>query len=139
MGELGRRRAAFNVVTSVVFLGVMHGAHAVFPLALACAAFAVGHATKGTRASQPVAWMVAVGFIWLKERWYGAFTFEGLLGAWFAGLDRFRGMHPWRLSFNLAILRIVSFHVDLHWAEQQRRRACSGSAEQQVIWFFTRP
>lgn len=121
MGELGRRRALLNAAVSVVFLTVLHGAHAAFPVALVCGAFALGHAFKGTRLAQPAAWVMAVGLIWLKEKWYGVLTFENVLGEGFAGLDRFRGLHPWRLSFNLAVLRIVSFNVDLHWAEVHRR------------------
>ena len=105
-----------------MFLAVLHGAHAAFPVALVCGAFAVGHAVKGTRLAQPAAWTMAVALIWLKEKWYGALTFERVLGEGFAGLDQFRGLHPWRLSFNLAVLRIVSFNIDLHWAERQRAR-----------------
>lgn len=122
-GELGRRRALLNAAVSAVLLAVLHGAHAVFPVALVCGAFALGHAVKGTRLAQPVAWTMAVALIWVKEKWYGALTFERVLGEGFAGLDGFRGLHPWRLSFNLAVLRIVSFSVDLHWAERERQRA----------------
>lgn len=127
IGTLGRRRTLLNVAVSVVFVGVMHGAHGLFPVALVCGAFAVGHALKGTRLAQPVAWVMAVLLIWLKEKWYGVFTFENLLGVGLRGLDGFRGMHPWRLSFNLAILRMVSFNLDLHWAELHLRRGDSGS------------
>eukprot|EP00903_Cladosiphon_okamuranus_P006699 g6538.t1 len=119
-GELGRRRAMLNAAVSAVFLAILHGAHAAFPVALVCGAFAVGHAVKGTRLAQPAAWTMAVALIWLKEKWYGLLTFEKVLGGGFAGLDEFRGLHPWRLSFNLAVLRIVSFNIDLHLAEKQR-------------------
>eukprot|EP00904_Undaria_pinnatifida_P013239 jgi/Undpi1/9045/HiC_scaffold_26.g11505.m1 len=119
MGELGRRRVLLNVAASVAFAGLMHGTHAVFPAGLVFAAFMVGHALRGTRLAQPVTWAMAVGFIWLKERWFHIFTFHNFLGAGYAGLDRFQGMHPWRLSFNLVVLRVVSFNIDLHWAELQ--------------------
>lgn len=111
----------------------MHGAHGAFPVALVCGAFAVGHAVKGTRLAQPVAWTTAVALIWLKEKWYRALTFEKVLGGGFARLDDFQGLHPWRLSFNLAVLRIVSFNIDLHWAEgaereRQRVKRTAGAA-----------
>lgn len=125
MGELGRRRALLNAAVSVVFLAVLHGAPAVFPVALVCGAFWVGHALKGTRLAQPGVWVIAVVYIWLKEKWYGLLTFEAVLGKGFAGLDGLQGLYPWRLSFNLVVLRIVSFSVDLHWAEVQRTRQCS--------------
>lgn len=116
----------------------MHGAHAFFPAALVTGAFLLGHATKGTRLAPPAAWVAAVGMIWLKERFYAApfFTFVGLVGRELgAGLDGSRGLHPWRLSFNLAILRIVSFNLDLHWAELARKKQITLSdapAEQEV-------
>lgn len=119
MGRLGRRRALLNTAVSIVFMGVMHGAHCLFPLALVCGAFTVGHTLKGTRLAQPATWILAIVLVWLKERWYRTFTFEELFGAAYERLDDFSGMHPWRLSFNLAILRIVSFNIDLHWAEKQ--------------------
>ncbi|CAM9342054.1 unnamed protein product [Ascophyllum nodosum] len=121
MGELGRRRALLNTIVSVAFGGVMHGTHCLFPLALVSGAFAVGHALKGTRLAQPATWILAILLVWLKERWYRAFTFGGLFGPLFSWLDVYAGMHPWRLTFNLAILRIISFNIDMHWAEQQRR------------------
>ncbi|CAM9625716.1 unnamed protein product, partial [Hapterophycus canaliculatus] len=123
MGKLGRRRVLLNSAVSVAFLAVLHGAHAVFPVALVCGAFAVGQTLKGTRLALPATWAMAVGLIWLKEKWHGALTFGAVLGEGFAGLDGLRGLHPWRLSFNLAVLRIVSFNVDLHWAELRRRRS----------------
>ncbi|CBJ31068.1 Glycerol:H+ symporter [Ectocarpus siliculosus] len=127
MGKLGRRRALLNAAVSVVFLAVLHGAPAVFPVALLCGAFWVGHALKGTRLALPAIWVIAVVYIWLKEKWYGLLTFEAVLGKGFAGLDGLQGLHPWRLSFNLVVLRIVSFNVDLHWAEVQRRRQGSSA------------
>ena len=137
MGELGRRRVLLNVAVSIAFAGLMHGAHALFPVALVCTAYVVGHSLRGTRLAQPVTWIMAVGFIWLKERWFRVFTFETLLGAGFAGLDQYQGMHPWRLSFNLVVLRVVSFNIDLHWAELQSVQgggasASASSAHEQV-------
>lgn len=128
MEELGRRRVLLNIAVSIAFLGLMHGTHAIFPVAFVCAAFMVGHALRGTRLAQPVTWVMAVGLIWLKERWFRVFTFETLLGAGFAWLDQYQGMHPWRLSFNLAVLRIVSFNIDLHWAELQSVQGSGASA-----------
>lgn len=127
-GELGRRRVLLNAGVSAIFVGLMHGTHALFPIALVCGTFALGHALKGTRFAQPVVWMLAVFLIWLKERWYSLFTFEAIFGAGLAWLDGYRGMHHWRLSFNLVVLKIVSFNVDLHWAEQQQQQAKRSSA-----------
>lgn len=132
MGKLGRRRVVLNSAVSVAFLAVLHGAHAAFPVALVCGAFAVGHALKGTRLALPATWVMAVALIWLKEKWHGALTFEAVLGEGFAGLDALRGLHPWRLSFNLAVLRIVSFNVDLHWAELRRRSQAPGAVPPSV-------
>lgn len=128
MEGLGRRRVLLNVAVSITFAGLMHGAHAFFPVSFACASFMVGHAMRGTRLAQPVTWVMAVGLIWLKERWFRAFTFEALLGAGFAGSDQYQGMHPWRLSFNLTVLRVVSFNIDLHWAEMKSVQSSGASS-----------
>ncbi|CAM9151020.1 unnamed protein product [Choristocarpus tenellus] len=116
MGELGRRRAMFDLAVSAVFVVVIHGAHAIFPLSFVCGSYLLGHAVKGTRAAPFATWTMAVGMIWIKERLHGAMTFRNLLGDPFTNLDRFTGMYPWRLSFNLVVLRLVSFNLDLHWA-----------------------
>lgn len=133
IGPLGRRRALLNGAYSFVFIGVMHGAHAVFPLALVCGTFVLGHTFKGSRLAQVINWTAAIILVWLKERWYHEFTFERLLGEDFAGLDAFSGMHPWRLSFNLVILRIVSFNLDLHWAELERMESGAGWTSGQEV------
>lgn len=140
VGALGRRRFVLNTAVSVAFLAVVHGAHAVFPMALACAAFAVGHATKGTPLASPCTWTIAVAFIWLKERWYTTLTFKSLvwLGLELGGLDRSSGLYPWHLSFNLAILRIVSFNMDLHWAALDGNGRQSSASQQQVEFLMSR-
>ena len=127
-GELGQRRVLLNVAVSTGFAVLMHGAHALFPIAFVSATFMVGHALRGTRLAQPVTWAMAVGLIWLKERWFRVFTFETLLGGEFAGLDQYQGMYPWRLSFNLAVLRVVSFNIDLHWAEMKSAQSSGDSS-----------
>ncbi|CAM9190451.1 unnamed protein product [Discosporangium mesarthrocarpum] len=116
MGELGRRRVLFDLAVSMIFLVVIHGAHAIFPISLACASFLVGHAVKGMRAGPAVTWTVAVGLVWVKEYMHSAMTFGSLVGVPWGFLDRYTGMYPWRLSFNLVLLRLVSFNMDLHWA-----------------------
>lgn len=139
MGRLGRRRLAFSIASSVVFLAVMHGYHAVFPVVLVCVSYSVGHLTKGTRWALPCTWATAILFIWIKEYYHGAISYKHLVWDQLAGLDTQRGLHPWRLSFNLAILRIVSFNVDLHWAEVDRRRRRRGgvvAGRDQVIVFL---
>ena len=44
-------------------------------------------------------------------------SFGDLAGTSWQWLDRYRGEYPWHQALNLVALRVLSFHLDLHWAQ----------------------
>ncbi|KAF8257130.1 hypothetical protein EI94DRAFT_1818911 [Lactarius quietus] len=68
-----------------------------------------------TRLAVPVVWVFNGGVL-LANEWYEGYAFASLhLG--FAFLDTWHGVYPrWHVSFNITMLRLMSFSVDYHWA-----------------------
>ncbi|KAH9029882.1 hypothetical protein EDB85DRAFT_2074429 [Lactarius pseudohatsudake] len=56
----------------------------------------------------PVTWLFNDGVL-LANEWYGGYAF--------ASLHSWHGVYPrWHVSFNITMLRLVSFSIDYHWA-----------------------
>lgn len=112
------RMPAFHAVYAAAFAFALHGDRAVFPAAMALAHFALCRAVAGVpRLGALATWTSALACLVaaraLAERWTPPF---GVFGA---ALASFPGVLPrWWVHFNLVVLRMISFGVDLH-----RRRA----------------
>jgi protein-cysteine N-palmitoyltransferase HHAT len=115
---VGSLRTGLNLTVSMIFIFVMHGLHALFPLALASGSYILGKALAGTPLCVPVTWVYGLSLLWVKEYTYRGFVFGSVFGSVGDALDgrHLRGMHPWHLTLNLLVLRLISFNLDLHWA-----------------------
>jgi protein-cysteine N-palmitoyltransferase HHAT len=120
---VGSLRTGMNLTVSLIFIFVMHGLHALFPLALASGSYFLGKALAGTPLCVPVTWVYALSLLWVKEYTYRGFVFGSVFGSVGDALDgrHLRGMHPWHLTLNLLVLRLISFNLDLHWAVKTAR------------------
>ena len=96
-------------------LTILHGASFLKVLVILSANFALAKATGGTRFAVPVMWLFNAGVL-LATEWYEGYAFANLHSG-FAFLDTWRGVYPrWHVSFNITMLRLVSFSIDYHWA-----------------------
>ncbi|KAF8273494.1 MBOAT-domain-containing protein [Lactarius quietus] len=108
-------RIPFYLIFSLIMLTILHGASVVKVLIILSINYALAKATGGTRLAVPVAWVFNGGVL-LANEWYEGYAFASLHSG-FAFLDTWRGVYPrWHVSFNITMLRLVSFSVDYHWA-----------------------
>ena len=133
--RLGADRARAGVLLRLLvglgFLAFVHGAGALFPLALALGFCLAARAAAGTRAAVPLVWLMALAAIAAKEPNWPVrrhLTFETLAGPRWAFLDgrAFQGEYDWAESVNLIVLRLVSFGLDCHRAAKGGRKADEG-------------
>lgn len=106
---------AFRIIASVVFLIGLHGSFALHVLAACVLHYMCTKAALKYRHLCPlVAWVVPSA-LWLLARIYDGFPFWKILpGLQF--LDGFSGPVRWHISFNLLVLRMISWSMDCHWS-----------------------
>lgn len=110
-------RAAFLLVTGVVYVGALHGVNLVKILLIAAGNY--GLMRVGTRLPRPVAmtlvWVCHVGLL-VAVFYLEGVPFGSLVPSW-AWLDEYSGLiHRWYISYNFTMLRLVSFALDAIWA-----------------------
>jgi len=114
-------------------LSILHGASILKVLIILSANYALANATGGTRLAVPVTWLFNGGVLVANE-WYEGYAFASLhsglgflvrwahyhtfcIGTHLLLQDSWRGVYPrWHVSFNITMLRLVSFGIDHHWA-----------------------
>ncbi|KAI9453325.1 MBOAT, membrane-bound O-acyltransferase family-domain-containing protein [Lactarius psammicola] len=120
-------RVPFYLIFSLLMLTVLHGASVLKVLVILSANYVLAKATGGTRLAVPVTWLFNGGVLVANE-WYEGYAFASLHSG-FAFLDTWRGVYPrWHVSFNITMLRLVSFSVDYHWARNHIGIADPGGA-----------
>ncbi|KAH9991748.1 MBOAT-domain-containing protein [Russula vinacea] len=108
-------RLPFYILFSFVMLSILHGASILKVLCILSLNYVIARATGGTRLAIPATWLFNSGVL-LANEWYEGYTF-GTLHPGLAFLDGWRGVYPrWHVSFNITMLRLISFNVDYHWA-----------------------
>lgn len=106
--------SGFSVFFSLVYLGVLHQARAWIPLFLSGCVYLVARFTAGRPHGPVCIWTASfccllAGQMWGDSSWA---SFTPLLSI----LDSHRGLVRWQIVFNLLMLRLISFGMDLHWA-----------------------
>ena len=119
--NLATARLRLSLAVSLGFICYLHGAYAPFTLATCSGQYLLAQATKGTRFAYPIAWMYCLGVLTVKE-YFSWFGYSAIWPSELAEqLDSYRGEIVWNVSLNLISLRLLSFHLDCHWAEQHFR------------------
>ncbi|KAI1792160.1 MBOAT-domain-containing protein [Ganoderma leucocontextum] len=108
-------RVPFLVVFSTAMLFGLHGASTLKVFAILTANYAIAKACKGSKAGPVLTWVFNGLVLYANDRNSGH-KFEQLHPL-FAFLDVWQGMYPrWYISFNITMLRLVSFNMDFYWA-----------------------
>lgn len=119
--SLASARLRFSLVVSLGFICYLHGAYAPFTVVVCVGQYLLAQATKGTQLAYPMAWVYCLWVLTIKE-YFSWFGYRTIWPSEFAEqLDSTRGEVMWNVSLNLISLRLLSFHLDCHWAEQHRR------------------
>ncbi|KIO34697.1 hypothetical protein M407DRAFT_210023 [Tulasnella calospora MUT 4182] len=115
-------RIAFSAVVSLLVLAGLHGSSILKILLIISINY---WATKRLRASPfaPAAiWTLNVAVIFLNEI-YDGYKFASIHSS-LAFLDSVRGAYPrWNVTFNITMLRLISFSMDYYWACTKRPSA----------------
>ncbi|KAF8339791.1 MBOAT-domain-containing protein [Cantharellus anzutake] len=125
-------RAPFLLITSISLIFILHGASALKILGILILNYLLTKSSAGQRYGVYVAWSFNI-FILFANKHYDGYRFESLHAS-LAFLDAFRGVYPrWSISFNVTILRLISFGLDFNWAS----RAMNTELNQQNSKSFT--
>ncbi|KAK0569756.1 glycerol transporter [Tilletia horrida] len=105
---------------SDVFLIALHGTNALKILAFAAINFALAHRCGGlldARLVVPSIWAFNIAALFLAH-WTEGLQWK-LFGPALAWLGDYTGLLPrWYINYNITMLRLVSFALDCHWAQQ---------------------
>ncbi|KAI0763345.1 MBOAT-domain-containing protein [Trametes elegans] len=105
----------FLVAFSTAMLFGLHGTSALKVLFILSINFAIAKSTAGSKATPALTWAFNGVVLFAIERNSG-FDFSGFHPA-LASLDAWKGAYPrWYISFNITMLRLVSFNMDYYWA-----------------------
>ncbi|KAJ2522446.1 glycerol transporter [Coemansia sp. RSA 1939] len=124
----------FPCLFATCFVVALSGTSAVFILALALGNYAAAKTVGGRRWAPAVFWTYNMAMLFANEHYRG-YEF-GRMAAGLAWLDEWRGiLRRWDVTFNLTMLRMVSFAMDYHWRVLQERTL----GRQQVDAFAVKP
>ncbi|KAJ7229406.1 MBOAT, membrane-bound O-acyltransferase family-domain-containing protein [Mycena haematopus] len=105
----------FNLGASVVMLIALHGTSALKIFAILTGNYLISKSFGGSKSGPICSWILNVVVLFLND-WYSGYRF-GALAPSLVFLDSFEGIYPrWHISFNITMLRLVSFSMDYYWA-----------------------
>ncbi|CEL55893.1 Glycerol uptake protein 1 OS=Saccharomyces cerevisiae (strain ATCC 204508 / S288c) GN=GUP1 PE=1 SV=1 [Rhizoctonia solani AG-1 IB] len=105
-------RIPFLLVFSLLMLAGLHGTSALKIVAILAANYWI------SMLKIPALTWVFNGVVLFTSNWYEGFQFGSVHGA-LASLDGLPGFYPrWHISFNITMLRLLSFNMDYYWASK---------------------
>ncbi|KAI0750047.1 MBOAT-domain-containing protein [Daedaleopsis nitida] len=105
----------FLVAFSTIMLFALHGTSALKVFLILSANYAIAKATGASRAGPLLTWVFNALVLYGNERSSG-YKFASLHPA-LSSMDAWEGIYPrWYISFNITMLRLVSFSMDYYWA-----------------------
>ncbi|KIY43881.1 MBOAT-domain-containing protein [Fistulina hepatica ATCC 64428] len=105
-----------NFVWSLIAVLILHGASSVKVILILSINYLIGKVCRGSAAGPVLTWIFNVLILFLNER-YSGYEFKHIVPP-LSFLDSWwQGMYPrWYISFNITMLRLVSFNMDYFWA-----------------------
>ncbi|KAF9061444.1 MBOAT, membrane-bound O-acyltransferase family-domain-containing protein [Rhodocollybia butyracea] len=110
----------FNAVFSILFLLGLHGSSAIKVIAVISANYVIAKSCKSSRMAPILTWVFNFGLLFLNDR-YNGYRFGAFIPSLgFLDEEKYEGFYPrWYISFNITMLRLVSFSMDYYWACRQ--------------------
>ncbi|KAG8708226.1 glycerol transporter [Ceratobasidium sp. 395] len=110
--SLSISRIPFSLGFSLLMLAGLHGTSALKILVILGANYWI------SRLKMPIVTWIFNAFVLFVSNWYEGFRFGDIHGA-LASLDNVPGFYPrWHISFNITMLRLLSFNMDYYWASK---------------------
>lgn len=109
----------FFLTFSALYLTGLHGT-SIFKIAFILTAnYWIAKTSGGSRKGPLLTWIFNVLILFANER-YGGYRYASFHSS-LKVLDAFQGIYPrWHISFNITMLRLVSFNMDYYWAYNSR-------------------
>ncbi|KAG1737067.1 MBOAT, membrane-bound O-acyltransferase family-domain-containing protein [Suillus paluster] len=122
----------FFLVFSALYLAGLHGTSIFKIISILTANYWIAKTFRGSRMGPPLTWIFNGSMLFANEI-YGGYRYATLHPS-LEVLDTFQGIYPrWHISFNITMLRLVSFNMDYYWAYNSRggESLSSASTEKQ--------
>ncbi len=108
---------------SIAYLCLLFGASVFKLLAILLGNYAITMRLWNNRNLPIICWIYCVGTM-LLSNYYDGFRF-GHISDYLAFLDSYNGLIRWHISFNLTVLKMISFTMDYYWMLQTKERLLS--------------
>jgi protein-cysteine N-palmitoyltransferase HHAT len=111
---------AYCLAASVAFLLILHGSYALHVILAVCLHHTLVTAVAGTPFVGPLIVWSFPSAVWFAGRLLDGMAWRAVFPA-LAFLDVWSGPVRWQITFNLLLLRMVSWGMDLHWTRSRQR------------------
>ncbi|KAI6155414.1 MBOAT, membrane-bound O-acyltransferase family-domain-containing protein [Pisolithus tinctorius] len=109
----------YVVFFATLYLIGLHGTSTIKILIILTVNYYIGKGLRGSRIGPLMTWIFNA-FVLFANEWNEGYRFSSLHPS-LAALDIFEGLYPrWHISFNITMLRLVSFNMDYYWACKSR-------------------
>jgi D-alanyl-lipoteichoic acid acyltransferase DltB (MBOAT superfamily) len=107
----------FNIIISILFLLGLHGIGTFKVVAILSANYTIAKMCKSSRLGPVLSWAFNIGILFMNEQYNGYRFGEIIPALGFLDEEKYEGFYPrWHISFNITMLRLVSFNMDYFWA-----------------------
>ncbi|KAJ7068615.1 glycerol transporter [Mycena amicta] len=107
----------FNFFAGLVMVVALHGTSTLKILPILGGNYLIARAFGASKSGAIITWMYNLVVLFMND-WCQGYKFETLASP-LAFLDSFQGIYPrWHVSFNITMLRLLSFNMDYYWACQ---------------------
>ncbi|KAL1739025.1 MBOAT, membrane-bound O-acyltransferase family-domain-containing protein [Schizophyllum fasciatum] len=114
-GEGDMSLIPFRLVLSLIMVFVLHGTSTLKILLILSANYYLAKTCRGSRLGPVLTWIFNVAVLFLNDH-YNGYRYGEILPSLHI-LDSYDGLYPrWHISYNITMLRIISYNMDLHWA-----------------------
>lgn len=109
-------RRIFLALFTMIYVLALHGSNSIKLILILALNYTLAKVCAGQRVYAPlIIWTFGIGTLFLVH-WNEGLPWSVWLPA-FSFLDNYTGLLPrWQINFNISMLRLVSFAMDLHWA-----------------------
>jgi D-alanyl-lipoteichoic acid acyltransferase DltB (MBOAT superfamily) len=109
----------FFLLFSALYLTGLHGTSVFKIMSILTANYWVAKTSRGSRMGPLLTWIFNVLILFANET-YGGYRYASFHPS-LEVLDAFGGIYPrWHISFNITMLRLISFNMDYYWAYNSR-------------------
>ena len=138
LAKQAQARLVFYAASAIVFVAGLHGIFALHVFVLVLGNYVLSKTLGSARFAPAIIWVYNLAVLFGIE-WLADIKFVYLLGPSFEYLDSYSGFYRWHVSFNLVVLRMISFSMDHYWALQKQQGSPSSVVDEKtdkVSWTY---